>query len=104
MIKLAAPQPPGIPGETSRARRPPAGPLSVGSPEIPGGCASSRLDHGCKIPPGEAALAAEFSSIAKFMAQDNVVTHTIQVQVSCQTFHLGAVSFPDSVTQGVYFW
>ena len=27
---------------------------------LPGGCASSRLDHGCKIPPGEAALAADF--------------------------------------------
>ena len=32
---------------------------TVGSPGIPGGCASSQLDHCCKIPPREAALAAD---------------------------------------------
>ena len=46
-------------------RRPLAGPSSMGSPGIPGGFASSRLDHGCKIPSGEAALAADLTTAAQ---------------------------------------
>ena len=53
-------QPPGRPksrdpGEASWPRRPHAEPSSAGSPDswdfgLPGGCASSRLDHGFQIP------------------------------------------------------
>ena len=49
--------------------------MSVGSPGIPGGCASSRVDHGCKIPPGEAALAADFCSVVMDSANDDVILH-----------------------------
>ena len=35
----------------------------LGSPGIPGGCASSQLDHGCKSPSGEAGLAADLSIV-----------------------------------------
>ena len=62
----AALHPPGIPGEPvddGSAARPQK---RLGSPGIPGGCASSRLDHGCKIPPREAALAADFASLNMF--------------------------------------
>ena len=48
VIKLAA-SAQGTPGEPICARRLPAEPLSAGSPGIPGGCASSRLDHDFKV-------------------------------------------------------
>ena len=45
----------------------------LGSTGIPGGCAGSRLDHGCKIPSGEAALAADFSSIVAVHSADRLI-------------------------------
>ena len=41
--------------------------------QIQGGCASSRLDHGCKIPSREAALAADWITTAPKLTKNQHV-------------------------------